>query len=69
MTHNNAIFKQFDEWIDKKCNSLSDVIDKMRCLDDLAAPVITDWYVADTGADAPKPKVSEMEKFKKYNLL
>lgn len=69
MNHKNATFKSIDVWRKEECRSLNDVIDKARCLEDIATPIIKCWHVADGGADAEKPSVKEITRFKQYDLL
>ena len=69
MDHNNANFKSVAVWQKEMCCNLNDVINKTRCLEDIATPVIRRWHVADSGADAPKPSVNEITEYREYDLL
>lgn len=68
MNQKNSVFKSIDLWKDKACCDLRDVIDKTRCLENITAPKISMWHVADGGANASKPTAGEMEAFEEFNL-
>lgn len=60
MRTENAHFNSLDFWLNNKCKSLPDVLDFARCLEDLAYPVIRNWYSLDGSENRPQPSISEM---------
>ncbi len=68
MKPENAHFKSLDFWYKHKCESLDDVLDFGRCLENTAFPVIKEWYVYDGSENLSKPSAEKMLSFKKCDL-
>ena len=60
MKPENAHFKPLDYYRENECNSLEDVLDFARALEDAAFPVLTSYHGWDGSEEAPLPSVESM---------
>jgi len=57
----NAHFKPLDYYREKDCETLEDVLDFARCLEDTAFPVLTSYYGWDGSEEEPLPSPEKMK--------
>ncbi len=63
MKPENAHFKPLDHYREKDCETLEDVLDFARGLEDAAFPVLTSYYGWEGSEDEPLPSVEKMKSF------
>ncbi len=64
----NAHFAGISQWKKRMCGSVADVLDKARCLEALAFPVMRCWHVWEGSEDRAKPDRDFMADCPEYDL-
>ena len=63
MKPENAHFKPLDHYLENDCESLEDVLDFARCLEDTAYPVLRSFYGWDASEEESLPDTEKMKSF------
>jgi len=63
MKPENAHFKPLDYYRQNECKTLDDVLDFARCLEDMAFPVLCNYYGWDGSEQEPLPSPEKMKSF------
>ena len=63
MKPENAHFKPLDYYRQNQCETIEDVLDFARCLEDAAFPVLTSYYGWEGSEEEPLPSVEKMKTF------
>jgi alpha-mannosidase len=64
----NTHFKPLDYWRQNKCETLEDVKDFARCLENIGFIIMPNWRIWDNSEELPKPSYEKMLEFPEYNL-
>lgn len=65
----NADFKSMEHWRQNVCQTPQDVIDKARCLENAAFPIVRYWHVSGGTENDPLPRAEDMEKLPRRDIV